>query len=67
MFPDSKIAQNFQLGPDRLKYICNFGIATYVKDVPKEMLKRSDLYFICFDESLSDVTQSCNTDLLISL
>ena len=27
MFPDSNIAQNFQLGPDKLKYICNFGIA----------------------------------------
>ena len=57
MFPDSKIAQNFQLGPDKLKYICNFGIAPYFKDVLKEMLKKSDLYVICFDESFNDVNK----------
>ena len=65
MFPDSKIAQNFQLGPDKLKYICNFGIAPYFKDVLKEMLKKSDLYVICFDESPNDVTQSCHMNVLI--
>ena len=65
MFPDSKIAQKFQLGPDKLKYICNFGIALYFKDVLKEMLKKSDLYVICFDESLNDITQSCQIDVLI--
>ena len=65
MFPDSKIAQNFQLGPDKLKYICNFGIAPYFKDVLKETLKKSDLYVICFDESLNDVIQSCQMDVLI--
>ena len=65
MFPDSKIAQNVQLGPDKLKYICNFGIVPYFKNVLKEMLKKSNLYVICFDESLSDVTQSCQMDVLI--
>ena len=35
MFPDSKIAQNLQLGSNKLKYICNFGIASYFKDVQK--------------------------------
>ena len=29
------------------------------------MLKKSDLYVICFDESLNDVTQSCLMDVLI--
>ena len=65
MFPDSKIVQNFQLGPDKLKYICNFGIAPYFKDVLKEMLEKSDLYIICLDESLNDVTQSCQMDVSI--
>ena len=65
MFPDSKTAQNFHLGLDKLKYICNFGIAPYFKDVLKEMLKKSDLFVICFDESLDDVTQSCQMDVLI--
>ena len=31
----------------------------------KRMLKKSDLYGICFDESLNDVTQSCQMDVLI--
>ena len=65
MFPDSKIAQNFQFGLDKLKYICSFGIVPYFKDVLKEMLKKSDLYVICFDESLNDVAQSCQMDVLI--
>ena len=29
------------------------------------MLKKSDLYVISFDESLNDVTQSCQMDVLI--
>ena len=29
------------------------------------MLKRSDLYVICFDESLNDITQSYLMDVLI--
>ena len=65
MFPDRKIAQNFQLGPDKPKYICNFGIAPYFKDVLKGMLKKSDICVICFGESLSDVTQSFQMDILI--
>ena len=65
MFPDSKIAQNVQLGPNKRKYICNFGIGPYFKNVLKEMLKKSDLYIICFDESLNDVKQSCQMDVLI--
>ena len=65
MFPDSKIAQNVQLGTDKLKYICIFGMAPYFKDVLEEMLKKSDLYVICFDESLNDVRQTCQMDVLI--
>ena len=59
------MTQNFQLGPDKLKCICNFVIAPYFKDVLKEMLKKSDLYVICFDESLKDVTESCQMKVLI--
>ena len=29
------------------------------------MLKKSDLYVFCFDESFNDVTQSCQMDVLI--
>ena len=64
MFPDSKIAQIFQLGPDKLKYYYNLGIVPYFKDVFKEMQKKSNLYVICFDESLN-VAQNCQMDVLI--
>ena len=65
MFPDSKIAQNVQLSTDKLKDICIFGMAPDFKDVLEEMLKKSDLYVICFDESLDDVRQTCQMDVLI--
>ena len=65
MFPNRKMVQNLQLGPEKLKYICNFGIPPYFKDVLKKMLKRSDQYVVCFDESLGDVTQSCQMVALI--
>ena len=40
-------------------------MAPYFKDVLEEMLKKSDLYVICFDESLNDVRQTCQMDVLI--
>ena len=36
MFPDSKIAKSFQVGPDKLKYICNFGLAPFFKTIVAE-------------------------------
>ena len=66
-FPDSKIAQNIQLGPDKVKYICNFGIAPYFKHLLKETLKSQIctsfvLYMICFKVlTLKDpsISESC--------
>ena len=33
MFPDSKIAKSFELGATKLKYVINFGIAPYFRDI----------------------------------
>ena len=65
MFPDSKIARSFQLGPDKLRYMVNFGIAPYFKSLLVKRLNETDCYVISFDESLNDMTQSCEMDLLI--
>ena len=54
MFPDSKIAKSFELGATKLKYVINFGIAPYFRDI----LQRSDCFVISFDESLNDYTQN---------
>ena len=40
MFPDSKIAKSFQSGPYKLNYICNFGLAPFLKTILK--LKKSE-------------------------
>ena len=33
MFPDNKIAKSFHVGPDKLKYICNFRLASFLKTI----------------------------------
>ena len=64
MFPDSKITKSFEFGATKLKYVFNFGIATYFRDILHNHLQKSDC-FISFDESLNDYTQNCQMDILI--
>ena len=33
MFPDSKIAKTFELGATKLKYVINFRIGPYFRDI----------------------------------
>ena len=33
MFPDNKIVKSFHVGPDKLKYICNFRLASFLKTI----------------------------------
>ena len=56
MFPDSKIAKSFQVGPDKLKYIFNFGLVLFFKNILAEKLKKSEHYVISYDESMNEVT-----------
>jgi len=65
MFPDSKIASSFQVGADKVRYMTNYGIAPYFKSLLVDSLKMSDCYVVSFDESLNDMTQSCEMDLLL--
>ena len=64
MFPNSNIAKSFELGVTKLKYVINFGIAPYFRDILYNHLK-SDCFVISFDESLNDYTQNCQMDILI--
>ena len=67
LFRDIFPCQNsklFQLGP-KLKYITNFGIASYFKSVLLERIKESSCYVISYDESLNKKTQSSEMDLLV--
>ena len=64
MFPDSKIASSFQMGPDKVHYI-TFGLAPYFKSSLIDTLRKSDSHVLLFDESLNDFTQTSEMDLLV--
>ena len=64
-FPDSAIASNFHVGPEKLKYMTNWGIAPYVKEQLKNSIDKAEYVLISFDESLNHITQSCQMDLLL--
>ena len=65
MFPDSKISQSFKLGPTKLKYLTNFGIAPHYKSVLLDNVRNSPCHVISYDESLNSKTQSSEMDLLV--
>ena len=65
MFPDSKIAKSFELSRTKLKYVINFRIALYFRDILYNHLQKSDCFVISFDKSLNDYAQNCQMDILI--
>ena len=50
------------MGPTKLRYFVNFGIASYFKSVLIESIKQSLRHIVSFEESLNDMTQSCEMD-----
>ena len=52
------------MGPTKLRYFVNFGIASYFKFVLIESIKQSLRHIVSFEESLNDMTQSCEMDRL---
>ena len=66
MFPDSTIAKSFTLGRQKMAYVTSHGLATNFKEILKDRVMTSDSCFvISFDESLNNVTQKSEMDLLI--
>ena len=65
MFPDSKIAQSFKLGPAKLKHLINFGIAPHYKSASLDNVRNSPCHVISYDESLNSKTQSSEMDILV--
>ena len=53
MFLECPTAQKFQLGPDKLKYVINWGLTPHFKDLLKTKLQNSEFLLIFFDESLN--------------
>ena len=65
MFPDSSIASSFQLSKDKAKYLTNYGLAPYIKDILKDEVSKAPFSVIGFDESLNEVTQTSQMDLVV--
>ena len=63
IFPDSSIAKNYLLGPDKLCYSVNFGFGPYFKNILIESIKKLARFVISFDESLNKATQSSEPDI----
>ena len=53
------------MGVDKLWYVVNQRIAPYFHNILKEQVSACDCYVITFDESLNDVTQSSQMDVLV--
>ena len=64
MFPDSKCVKLFSLGPDKMRYSCNFGLAPYFRKLLHEKLDKSEIHVLSFDESLNNSNQKCQMDLI---
>ena len=65
MFPDSKVARNFSMARTKAMYAINHGIAPYFKSLLLSSINTSDIHVYSFDESLNEVTQTCEMDLYV--
>ena len=66
MFPDSRIALNFNCGKTKCSYLVCFGLAPYFHDKLMSNLRQSGVvYAISSDKSLNRVLQSEQKDVII--
>ena len=59
MFTDSKIAEAFSMGRTKSMFMINHGLAPFFKSLLFSELKKSDIFVFSFDESMNQVTQTC--------
>ena len=55
--------EKIQLGPSKLKYVLNHGIAPYIKDILKNQVIDTVGVVVSFDKSLNEVTQTSQMDI----
>ena len=65
MFPDSEIAGSFSMARTKSMYAINHGIYPYFKSLLLSSLSQSNIHVYSFDESLNNVTQTCEMDLYV--
>ena len=64
MFPDSNVASAFSMASTKVSYVINHGLATHFKQILKDGITKTDCYVVSFHESLNDIIQTCQMDIL---
>lgn len=57
MFLDSEVDKSLEVDPDKLKDVVIFWKAHYFKDIPRQLLKKSDYNVTSPGKSFSDITE----------
>ena len=57
MFVESEIDKSLEVDPDKLKDVVIFWKAHYFKDIPRQLLKKSDYNVTSPGKSFSDITE----------
>lgn len=57
MFVESEIDKSLEVDPDKLKDVAIFWKAHYFKDIPRQLLKKSDYNVTSPGKSFSDITE----------
>ena len=65
MFHDSQIAKSFQLSKTKCSYLVNYGIAPHFQQELVVSTKQSPYISLSFDESLNDILQEEQMDVII--
>lgn len=63
MFPEDMVVNNFTSGKDKTRYLVNYGISPWVKDLLRKDVENAKYVVIGFDESLDKATQNCQMNL----
>ena len=59
MFPQLNLART------KFMYVINHGVASLFKSMLNNSLQKSNIHVFCFDESLNEVTRTCEMDMYI--
>ena len=65
LFDDSKYAQTFSVGKDKLSYFINHGIAPVLEEKLHKDILASQIFAVSYDESLNKIAQKTQMDIHI--
>ena len=65
MFPDSNVAQNFQMASTKASYVTYYGLAPYFKEMLLDELKKASYIVPCFEESYNSIIKKGQMDVLV--